>query len=83
MAGQNCTFFFGNPAFVSLICPRPQYAPYDIDTEGVKGCLGLAKNAIVIASWLVAIARRELARFREFIKWLSFGKYCDELFGLT
>jgi hypothetical protein len=27
----------------------------------------------VVASWLAAISRRELSRFREFVLWLRFG----------
>ncbi|KAF8898719.1 anaphase-promoting complex, cyclosome, subunit 4-domain-containing protein, partial [Infundibulicybe gibba] len=38
--------------------------------EEIQGCSQL--RAIVIASWLPAVARRELFRFREFIAWLRF-----------
>ncbi|KAJ7071011.1 anaphase-promoting complex, cyclosome, subunit 4-domain-containing protein, partial [Mycena amicta] len=48
----------------------PQYAPFQLQTAEVKTCLELAGRAIFIATWLAAIARRELLRFKEFITWL-------------
>ena len=37
-------------------------------------CLDLAGRGVLIASWLAAVCRTELSRFREFISWLRFGK---------
>lgn len=37
-------------------------------------CLELADRGVLIASWLAAVCRTELSRFREFISWLRFGK---------
>ena len=36
--------------------------------------MDLAGRAIVIAGWLAATARRELARFKEFMIWLRYGQ---------
>jgi Anaphase-promoting complex, cyclosome, subunit 4 len=52
---------------------RPQYAVFDLPAEDVEDCLELAGRAIVISSWLAAVARRELFRFKEFICWLKYG----------
>nr|GAT44205.1 DEAD-domain-containing protein [Mycena chlorophos] len=48
----------------------PQYTPFQLDAVEVRTCLELAGRAIFIATWLAAIARRELLRFKEFITWL-------------
>ncbi|KAF7320323.1 DEAD-domain-containing protein [Mycena kentingensis (nom. inval.)] len=48
----------------------PQYAPFQLDPSDVKECLAMSGRAIFLATWLAAVARRELARFREFITWL-------------
>jgi len=36
-------------------------------------CLDLAGRGIMIASWLAAVSRRELSRFKEFMQWLRHG----------
>ncbi|KAJ7706158.1 anaphase-promoting complex, cyclosome, subunit 4-domain-containing protein [Mycena rosella] len=48
----------------------PQYASFQLVTKDVETCIELTGRAIFIASWLAAIARRELSRFKEFIMWL-------------
>jgi len=40
--------------------------------EEVRHCLDMISQAIIASSWLSTVARRELARFREFMKWLRF-----------
>ena len=55
------------------IC-RPQlYGEYGFVTTEVDECLELTARAIVISAWLAATARRELARFAEFITFLRAG----------
>lgn len=53
------------------------YGPCDLDTEEIKKCVEDAGRAIVAASWLSATARRELSRFKEFMRWLRYGKSSD------
>jgi len=52
---------------------RPRYALFELPAEDIRRCLELTSRAIVISSWLAAVARRELTRFKEFISWLNFG----------
>ncbi|KAJ6509555.1 anaphase-promoting complex, cyclosome, subunit 4-domain-containing protein, partial [Mycena vitilis] len=47
-----------------------QYAPFQLITQDIEICLDLTARAIFISSWLAAVARRELSRFQEFIKWI-------------
>jgi len=56
-----------------MVFYRPRYAPFDMASNDIRICLELVGRAIVISSWLAAVARRELFRFKEFIKWLTFG----------
>jgi anaphase-promoting complex subunit 4 len=42
-------------------------------TQDIEICLDLTGRAIFIASWLAAVTRRELARFKEFITWIRAG----------
>ncbi|KAJ7630959.1 anaphase-promoting complex, cyclosome, subunit 4-domain-containing protein [Roridomyces roridus] len=48
----------------------PQYTPFQLATNDLEMCLDLTSRAIFISSWLAAVARRELSRFKEFITWL-------------
>ncbi|KAJ6575135.1 anaphase-promoting complex, cyclosome, subunit 4-domain-containing protein [Mycena capillaripes] len=48
----------------------PQYASFQLVTQDVEICVDLTARAIFIASWLAAVARRELSRFKEFVKWI-------------
>ncbi|KAJ7092748.1 anaphase-promoting complex, cyclosome, subunit 4-domain-containing protein [Mycena epipterygia] len=48
----------------------PQYAVFRLVTKDLETCIDLIGRAIFIASWLAAVARRELSRFKEFIMWL-------------
>ncbi|KAF5390354.1 hypothetical protein D9757_002903 [Collybiopsis confluens] len=48
------------------------YAAFDIPSETVSKCLIMLNQAILLASWLGAAARRELHRFREFMCWLRY-----------
>ncbi|KAJ6604670.1 anaphase-promoting complex, cyclosome, subunit 4-domain-containing protein [Mycena vulgaris] len=48
----------------------PQYAAFQLVTKDIETCIDLTGRAIFIASWLAAVARRELSRFKEFIMWL-------------
>ncbi|KAJ7181678.1 anaphase-promoting complex, cyclosome, subunit 4-domain-containing protein [Mycena crocata] len=48
----------------------PQYASFQLATKDLETCIDLTGRAIFIASWLAAVARRELSRFKEFIIWL-------------
>ena len=52
---------------------RPQNALFDINTDPTAA-LHLTGRVITLASWLAAVARRELSRFKEFIAWVRFGK---------
>jgi anaphase-promoting complex subunit 4 len=53
---------------------RPQFVLFELAHGEVDACLDLIGRAIVITSWLAAVTRRELSRFREFISWLRYGK---------
>ncbi|KAJ7783806.1 anaphase-promoting complex, cyclosome, subunit 4-domain-containing protein [Mycena maculata] len=48
----------------------PQYASFQLATNDLETCIDLTGRAIFIATWLAAVARRELSRFKEFITWL-------------
>ncbi|GLB36171.1 putative DEAD-domain-containing protein [Lyophyllum shimeji] len=50
----------------------PRFAFYELSLPDIKVCIDLTGRTIILAAWLAAIARRELARFREFINWLRF-----------
>ncbi|TFK41138.1 anaphase-promoting complex, cyclosome, subunit 4-domain-containing protein [Crucibulum laeve] len=50
----------------------PQYHHLQLSADDLHQCLALVNRAIIISSWLAAVARRELSRFREFISWLRF-----------
>ena len=76
MAGHNCMSKPDSPRTSDRWSPSPQYGVFELAGEEIKTCIALTSNAIVIASWLASMARRELTRFREFIKWLSFGNDC-------
>jgi FtsH-binding integral membrane protein len=52
---------------------RPYYDAFELPAEDVDECLELCGRAIVISSWLAAVTRRELSRFKEFICWLKHG----------
>ena len=55
---------------------RPQlYGSFEISVEEVDKCLNLATQAIVLASWLAAVARQELFRFTEFMLFLRYGMF--------
>ena len=51
----------------------PEYHECKLRTSDIEHCLELAGRAIVCANWLAATARKELARFKEFISWLRWG----------
>ncbi|KAJ6519839.1 anaphase-promoting complex, cyclosome, subunit 4-domain-containing protein [Mycena sanguinolenta] len=48
----------------------PQYASFQLVTQDIEICIDLTGRAIFIASWLAAVARRELSRFKEFLTWI-------------
>ncbi|KAF8216223.1 anaphase-promoting complex, cyclosome, subunit 4-domain-containing protein [Mycena galopus ATCC 62051] len=48
----------------------PPYAPFQLVTQDIEICIDLTGRAIFIASWLAAVARRELCRFKEFLTWV-------------
>ncbi|TFY75344.1 hypothetical protein EWM64_g8669 [Hericium alpestre] len=50
----------------------PQFAICALQKEDIDFCLQMTSRAIVSANWLAATARRELSRFKEFMKWLRF-----------
>lgn len=50
------------------------YGPCDLDEDEIERCIQDTGRAIVAASWLTATARRELSSFKEFMKWLRYGK---------
>lgn len=54
---------------------RPQFSLFELEEEDIKVCLDLAGRAIVISGWLAAVARRELARFKEFISFIRYGTF--------
>ncbi|KAF9015181.1 anaphase-promoting complex, cyclosome, subunit 4-domain-containing protein [Cyathus striatus] len=49
-----------------------QYREFELSRHELDTCLDFTSKAIIIASWLASVARRELSRFREFISWLRF-----------
>lgn len=57
----------------ALNFPSPQYSLLELPEAELRDCLALTSRAIVLASWLAAVARRELARFQEFISWIRYG----------
>lgn len=66
---------------VSLHCPfllnrtvtRPQYAVCNFKPFEVEACLEYTASAIFQASWLASVTRKELLRFKEFMKWIRYG----------
>lgn len=56
-----------------LSCPRSQFTSFNLPSEDVAISLELASRGIIIASWLAAVSRTELTRFKEFVLWLRFG----------
>ncbi|PIL31977.1 hypothetical protein GSI_06681 [Ganoderma sinense ZZ0214-1] len=50
----------------------PQYAVCNLKPSDVEGCLNLTAAAIFNSSSLAATARKELLRFKEFMKWLRY-----------
>jgi hypothetical protein len=69
--------FFQDNELLSLCIKlflRPQYFTFQLPSDEATICLELADRGILIASWLAAVCRTELSRFREFISWLRFGK---------
>ncbi|KAI1797865.1 anaphase-promoting complex, cyclosome, subunit 4-domain-containing protein [Ganoderma leucocontextum] len=48
----------------------PQYAVCNFKTCDVESCLGLIAAAVFNSSSLAATARKELLRFKEFMKWI-------------
>ena len=60
---------------------RPQYTSVGLQATEIKACLNLAGQAVVCANWLSATARRELAHFREFITWLRYGEWPQNIFS--
>ncbi|KAI0651841.1 anaphase-promoting complex, cyclosome, subunit 4-domain-containing protein [Trametes meyenii] len=50
----------------------PQYAACNFNTAEVEACLDMTARAIVLSAWLAASARKELIRFKEFMKWLRY-----------
>ncbi|KAI8995617.1 anaphase-promoting complex, cyclosome, subunit 4-domain-containing protein [Trametes punicea] len=50
----------------------PQYAVCNFKAQEIEACLDMTARAIVSSAWLAAIARKELLRFKEFMKWLRY-----------
>ncbi|KZV77722.1 hypothetical protein PENSPDRAFT_12612 [Peniophora sp. CONT] len=48
------------------------YALFQFNSEELRECLDMVAQVITAASWLTSVARRELARFKEFMRWLRF-----------
>ncbi|VDB99616.1 unnamed protein product [Peniophora sp. CBMAI 1063] len=48
------------------------YGLFQLHTEELHECLNMVAQTITTASWLSSVARRELARFKEFMRWLRF-----------
>jgi anaphase-promoting complex subunit 4 len=57
-----------------LIRPRI-YEACELKKDDITQAMMITSHAIISASWLSAAARRELSRFKEFMKWLRFGEY--------
>ncbi|KAJ3010595.1 hypothetical protein NUW54_g2431 [Trametes sanguinea] len=55
----------------------PQYAVCKFNTEEIDACLAMVARGIVSSAWLAATARKELIRFKEFMKWLRYASLCD------
>ncbi|KAJ8522524.1 hypothetical protein ONZ45_g896 [Pleurotus djamor] len=51
----------------------PQYVAFELSSDDLDVCCKLCARGIIIASWLVSAARRELRRFSDFIAWLRFA----------
>ncbi|KAH9486913.1 hypothetical protein JR316_0000979 [Psilocybe cubensis] len=49
-----------------------QFSSFELSAHDITYCLDMASRGIIIASWLAAVSRRELLRFREFISWLRY-----------
>lgn len=49
-----------------------QFNQFELCVGDLTTCLDLTGRAVVIASWLAGVARREIIRFREFLSWLRF-----------
>jgi anaphase-promoting complex subunit 4 len=63
-----------SPSPPPLIRPRI-YGVCELNKDDISQAMTMTGRAIFSASWLSAAARRELSRFREFMKWLRFGKH--------
>ncbi|KAF8872130.1 anaphase-promoting complex, cyclosome, subunit 4-domain-containing protein [Gymnopilus junonius] len=50
----------------------PQFRLFELQMDQVTQCIDLASRGIVVTSWLAALVRRELLRFREFMTWLRY-----------
>ncbi|KAI0365237.1 hypothetical protein BV20DRAFT_954638 [Pilatotrama ljubarskyi] len=50
----------------------PQYAVCEFKPAEINACLDMIARAIVLSAWLAASARKELIRFKEFMKWLRY-----------
>ncbi|KAF9069043.1 anaphase-promoting complex, cyclosome, subunit 4-domain-containing protein [Rhodocollybia butyracea] len=49
------------------------YSAFGITHNTVNQCLAMLKQAVILASWLAAAARREHLRFKEFMLWLRYA----------
>ncbi|KAI0051696.1 hypothetical protein FA95DRAFT_1534014 [Auriscalpium vulgare] len=49
-----------------------QYGLCELQKPDILDCLRMTSQAITVADWLSSTARRELARFKEFMKWLRY-----------
>lgn len=70
--------WFCHHCSATLNPPRPQLDSFELQKGEIEACLDLAGRAIVISGWLAAVARRELARFKEFIAFIRHGKRGDK-----
>ncbi|KAI0757002.1 anaphase-promoting complex, cyclosome, subunit 4-domain-containing protein [Daedaleopsis nitida] len=50
----------------------PQYAVCNFKPADIEACLEYTATAIFQASWLASFARKELLRFKEFMKWIRY-----------
>ncbi|KAI0825146.1 anaphase-promoting complex, cyclosome, subunit 4-domain-containing protein [Trametes gibbosa] len=50
----------------------PQYEVCNFRHRDIEGCLDMTGRTIVLCAWLAAGARKELVRFKEFMKWLRY-----------
>lgn len=62
---------------------RPQYRAFELSFDHISSILDFATRGVICASWLSVTARREFTRFREFISWLRFGKFCPQFIVIT